>query len=239
MLLYLQLAIVVSESGSPQDALQLFDKALSLDPHHEASLLASARIIQDQGLSRLHQVAMERLNTIIELGRADETVYFNLAMLAIKNGNFDKGKLFLERAIQIKDNFTEALYNMALLLYNENIPQPLKAMEYLTVLLNNNSQHIKGLLLMGDIYIEYFNDLKNGELCYNKILNAEPDNIFAQHNLCVILVKKNNFIDAITCFENIRNKNIGSVNVDHHIKITRDLLREHLRNGSNEFKFLL
>jgi len=233
------LGIVVCESGSPQDALELFDKALSLDPHHEASLLASARIIQDQGLSRLHEVAIERLNRIIEMGRADETVYFNLAMLAIKSGHFDKGKDFLDKAIQIKNNFTEALYNMALLLYNEDSPQPLQAVEYLTRLLKINSEHIKGLLLLGDIYIEYFNDLKNGENCYYQILNIDSTNVFAQHNLCVIHVRRKHFHEAILCFEKIQRNHIGSVNVDHHLKLTRDLLRDQLRNGSNEFKFLL
>lgn len=229
----------MNESGSPQDALHLFDKALSLDPHHEPSLLASARIIQDQGLSGLNEVAIERLNTIIELGRADETVYFNLAMLAIKGRRFDRGKHFLEKAIQLKSNFSEALYNMALLLYNEDLPQPIQAVEYLTALLKTNGDHIKGLLLLGDIYIEYFNDLKNGENCYHKILTIDSSNVFAQHNLCVVQVRRKHFHEAIQCFEKIQKNNIGSVNVEHHLKLTRDLLRDQLRNGSNEFKFLL
>ncbi|XP_054159017.1 protein O-mannosyl-transferase Tmtc3-like [Oppia nitens] len=233
------LGIVVNESGSPEDALELFDKALSLDPHHEPSLLASARIIQDQGMNRLHDVAIDRLNTIIELGKADETVYFNLGMLVIKNGRFDVGKYLLEKAIHIKSNFSEALYNMALLLYNEEYPQPLQAVDYLTKLLSTNSQHIKGLLLLGDIYIEYFNDLKNGENCYHKILSIDSTNVFAQHNLCVVHVRRKHFYEAIECFEKIQESNIGSVNVEHHLKLTRNLLREQLRNGSNEFKFLL
>ncbi|CAG2160236.1 unnamed protein product [Oppiella nova] len=233
------LAIVVNESGSAQKALELLDRALSVDPHHEPSLLASARIIQDQGLSRLHEVAIERLNTIIELGSADETVFFNSAMLAIKSGRFDRGKHFLENAIQLKHNFSEALYNMALILYNEEYPQPLQAVEYLTKLLSTNTEHIKGLLLLGDIYIEYFNDLKNGENCYNRILTIDSTNVFAQHNLCVVHVRRKHFHEAIQCFEKIQKNNVGSVNVEHHLKLTRDLLRDQLRNGSNEFKFLL
>jgi len=190
-------------------------------------------------LSRLHAVAIERLNTIIDMGRADETVYFNAAMLAIKSGRLDRGKRFLESAIQLKSNFTEALYNMALILYNEEYPQPLLAVEYLTKLLTANGEHIKGLLLLGDIYIEYFNDLKNGENCYYKILTIDASNVFAQHNLCVVHVRRKHFHEAIQCFEKIQKNNIGSVNVEHHLKLTRDLLRDQLRNGSNEFKFLL
>jgi len=233
----------VSEKGSPEDALQLFEKALSIDPHHSASLLASARLIQDQAISRDYSLAMQRLSTLIELGHEDEHVYFNLAMLAIKNeAHFGKAKYFLSHAIRIKSNFSEALYNMALLLYNEKSPQAILAIEYLTKLLSSNSQHIKGLLLLGDIYIEYFNDLKNGENCYKRILSIDSSNIFAQHNLCVILVRKQNFVDAINCFEKIQShiesnnnsrKHISSVvNVEQHLKITRDLLRDQLRNRS-------
>ena len=47
--------------------------------------------------------------------------------------------------------------------------------------------------------MNHMRDLSAAEKCYNRILEVDPDNIQARHNLCVIMVEAGNLLKARDC----------------------------------------
>lgn len=60
-----QLGVVLLEQGKPSEAITYFNKALEINPNHEAALLNSAILLQELGGSELRSIARERLLTLL------------------------------------------------------------------------------------------------------------------------------------------------------------------------------
>lgn len=61
----------------------------------------------------------------------------------------------------LKASFRSALFNLALLLSDTG--RPLEAVPFLKQLVHYHTDHIKGLILLGDIYINSLKDLNAAE----------------------------------------------------------------------------
>lgn len=75
----------------------------------------------------------------------------------------------------LKANFRSALFNLALLLSDTG--RPLEAVPFLKQLVHHHQDHIKGLILLGDIYINSMKDLEAAEgviLLYIQVLDLLP-----------------------------------------------------------------
>ena len=59
--------------------------------------------------------------------------------------------------------------------------------------------NVKGLILMGDIYINHDRDLSAAEACFLKIIEVQPDHVLARHNLCVVYVEQGDLAQAESC----------------------------------------
>ncbi|XP_035211015.1 protein O-mannosyl-transferase Tmtc3-like isoform X2 [Stegodyphus dumicola] len=155
--IYYNLGVVHLEQGKLPDALAFFDKALDIDPEHEQALMNSAILIQESGNLQKRKIAYDRLNKLLQKGKANERVYFNLGMLAMDDKKVLLAEKWFKKAIQLKENFRSALFNLALLLSDDH--RPLEAVPFLKQLLKYHHDHIKGLILLGDIYINQLKDL--------------------------------------------------------------------------------
>ena len=80
----------------------------------------------------------------------------------------------------IKPSFRSALFNLALLLSDTG--RPLEAVPFLKQLVHYHTDHIKGLILLGDIYINSLKDLDAAE-----VVNASFSHLF----IYVLLIKRN------------------------------------------------
>lgn len=100
---------------------------------------------------------------ITRLGWTDknERVYFNLGMLAMDDKNIEEAENWFKRAVHLKQDFRSALFNLALLLADDD--RPLEAAPFLNQLVKYHPDHIKGLILLGDIYINNIKDLDAAE----------------------------------------------------------------------------
>ena len=70
---------------------------------------------------------------------------------------------------------------------------------FLHQLIRYHPDHVKGLILLGDLYVNQLRDLSSAEKCYDRILEVEPDNIQARHNLCVVMVERGDLARAREC----------------------------------------
>ncbi|XP_067130924.1 protein O-mannosyl-transferase Tmtc3-like [Centruroides vittatus] len=223
--LYYNLGVVLMDQGRNVEALQLFNKALDIDPEHEKALMNSAVLIQEAGITSQSQIATDRLLKMVTQGKQNERVYFNLGMLALKSKDFNTAENCLRRAIQIKPDLRSALFNMAFLL--SELQRPLEAVPYLHQLLQYHPNHIKGLVLLGDIYVNHVRNLDAAEQCYRKILAIDPHNVQGLHNLCVIHVEKGELQDAERCFLHAATLYPRVDYIQRHLQETRNLLQRY------------
>ncbi|KAK7598338.1 hypothetical protein V9T40_006573 [Parthenolecanium corni] len=199
--IYYNLGVVFLEQGKTSQALAYLDKALEYDPDHEQALLNSAILLQEFGQEEFRKIAQERLLKLLQKDDRNEKVYFNLGMLAMDDNDLKAAEHWFRKAIYLKDDFRSALFNLALLLADDN--RPLEAAPFLNQLVRYHPNHVKGLILLGDIYINTIKDLDAAENCYKKILELEPENVQGLHNLCVVYVERGNLIEAENCLKRV------------------------------------
>ena len=133
------------------------------------------------------QVATKRLRRLLQLDPDNERALFNLGMLAMDDGDMASAEhhfkvqhfsyhtkvfrnifsffsllfFFPQASVLLKANFRSALFNLALLLSDTG--RPLEAVPFLKQLVHHHTDHIKGLILLGDIYINSLADLDAAE----------------------------------------------------------------------------
>lgn len=207
---------------------------LSINPYHEGSLLASARIIQDEDIQQLNNVAFDRLNQLVRLGRGDEFVHFNLAMLAVKAGKYPQAKKLFEEAIFIRKSFAEAHYNLALLLIKgfdqleeKSHSNLVQAVHHLKNVLEINPNHLKSMLVLGDLYAEGLYQLDVSQHYYQMVVDkVDFYNVRARNNLCVLHYKKGHSATALECFQILKN---DILKVNPNDEQTLNLVNEQIK----------
>ncbi|RWS11056.1 transmembrane and TPR repeat-containing protein CG4050-like protein [Dinothrombium tinctorium] len=234
--IYYNLGVVLLEQGKATQALVYFNKALELEPLHEQALMNSAILIQESGRDELRPIAIQRLYQLIEKGKSNERVYFNLGMLAMDAKDYSEGEKWFRLAIEAKEDFRSALFNLALLLSDSN--RPLEAVPFLKQLLRFHPDHVKGLILLGDIYINHVKDLDAAERCYKQIVKLDPKNVQGQHNLCVVYVERGHLNEAEQCLEKVSEIAPNENYVIRHLKIVRSRIMKLKQQKTNASKGL-
>ncbi|XP_021183889.2 protein O-mannosyl-transferase Tmtc3 [Helicoverpa armigera] len=195
--IYYNLGVVLLEQGKPSQALAYLDKALELEPEHEQALLNSAILLQELGAADLRHLARQRLLKLLDKDATNERVHFNLGMVCMDEGDAECAERWFRAAVHLKPDFRSALFNLALLLADRR--RPLEAAPFLKQLVRHHPDHVKALVLLGDIYINSVKDLDAAESCYRRILELEADNVQALHNLCVVAVERGKLAAAEHC----------------------------------------
>ena len=234
-LLY-NMGVLALSQGQHSEAMAYLNKALEQDPDHYQALLNSAILIQESGSSHLNHVAQERLLRIVNQRggkkNANERVYFNLGMLAMDQKDLASAERWFRQAIEGKPDFRSGLFNLALLLSESD--HALEAEPFLWQLLNYYPGHIKGLILLGDLYVNLRGDLKAAEKCYRRILAIDPDNVQANHNLCVVMVEAGDLINARLCLEKVAQMAPPSEGyVNKHLRIVEERLEQKFKLAKN------
>lgn len=82
-------------------------------------------------------------------------------MLSMDEGDAVGAERWFRSAVHLKSDFRSALFNLALLLADQR--RPLEAAPFLNHLVRRHPDHVKGLILLGDIYINSIKDLDAAE----------------------------------------------------------------------------
>lgn len=91
----------------------------------------------------------------------NERVHFNLGMVCMDEGDATCAERWFRAAVRLKPDFRSALFNLALLLADRR--RPLEAAPFLKQLVRHHPDHVKALVLLGDIYINSVKDLDAAE----------------------------------------------------------------------------
>lgn len=235
--IYYNLGVVYLEQGKTSQALAYLNKALELNSNHEQALLNSAIVLQELGSTENRKEARIRLFKLLEINDTNERVHFNLGMLAMDEHNIDEAEQWFKRAVHLKHDFRSALFNLALLLADDK--RPLEAAPFLNQLVKYHPNHVKGLILLGDIYINNIKDLDAAENCYKRILELDPKNIQGLHNLCVVHVERGKLAKALDCLRVAHSLASKEDYILRHLKIVESRLQKIKQTpGTNREKEL-
>ncbi len=144
-------------------------------------------------------------------------------MLGMDDGDSANAELWFKKAIETKPNLRSALFNLALLLNEQK--RPFDALPFLKSLHNYYPDHVKGLILMGDIYTNHVKDLKAAEKCYKQIIEVDPSHIQGRHNLCVVLVEQGHLDQARECLIQVQEIAPNEDYVKRHLQIVENRIR--------------
>merc|ERR1719412_832429 len=180
----------------------------------------SAILMQESGRPELRPLAYKRLNNVKDRQPENDRIYFNLGMLSMDDGDHIKAEFWFKKAIELRPDFRSALFNLALLL-NEH-KRPLEALPHLQNLLVHYPDHIKGLILLGDIYTNHVKDLGKAEKAYRKILHIDPGHIQGYHNLCVVMVENKDLTSAYQCLLQVHKLAPNEAYIKKHLAIVEN-----------------
>ncbi|XP_051546267.1 protein O-mannosyl-transferase TMTC3-like [Myxocyprinus asiaticus] len=195
--LWYNLAIVNIEMKDPSEALRNFNRALDLNPRHKLALFNSALLMQESGEAKFRPEANRRFLTYVKEEPNDANGYFNLGMLAMDANENEEAERWMREAIRLQAGFRSALFNLALL-YSQS-QRELDALPVLEELLQYHPEHVKGLILKGDILMNHRKDTLGAKACFEHILNMDPSNVQAKHNLCVVYFEERELQRAEHC----------------------------------------
>uniref|UniRef100_A0A3Q4B2P4 dolichyl-phosphate-mannose--protein mannosyltransferase n=1 Tax=Mola mola TaxID=94237 RepID=A0A3Q4B2P4_MOLML len=195
--LWYNLAIVNIEMKDRSEALKNFNHALELNPRHKLSLFNSGLLMQE----------------------SDANGYFNLGMLAMDTNENEAAERWLHKAIGLHAGFRSALFNLALLYSQSN--REMDALPVLDELLRYHPQHIKGLILKGDILMNNKKDTQGAKACFVRILHMDPGNVQGKHNLCVVYFEEHDLPRAERCLEETLALAPNEEYVRRHLNIVR------------------
>ncbi len=109
----------------------------------------------------------------------------------------EEAERWMRKAIRLQPGFRSALFNLALL-YSQS-QRELDALPVLDELLRYHPEHVKGLILKGDILMNHRKDTRGAKACFERILNMDPSNVQAKHNLCVVYFEERELQRAEHC----------------------------------------
>ena len=81
--------------------------------------------------------------------------------------------------------------------------------------------HIKGLILMGDIYINHDRNLSAAEACFRKIIEVEPDYVWARFKLCVVYMEQGYLVRAESCLVEVSQLAPDKDYIQQHLRAVR------------------
>ncbi|XP_077373352.1 protein O-mannosyl-transferase TMTC3 [Festucalex cinctus] len=217
--LWYNLAIVHIEMKEPSEALRNFEQALQLSPRHKLALFNSALLMQESGEPKFWPEANRRFLAYVKEEPEDANGYFNLGMLAMDAEENAEAERWMHKAIALQSGFRSALFNLALL-YSQS-RRELDALPVLDELLRHHPEHIKGLILKGDILMNHKKDTAGAKTCFQRILQMDPGNVQGKHNLCVVYFEERDLPRAERCLEETLALAPHEEYVRRHLNIVR------------------
>lgn len=163
--------------------------------------------------------ANRRFLNYVEEEPEDANGYFNLGMLAMDANENAAAERWMRKAIGLQAGFRSALFNLALL-YSQS-KREIDALPVLDELLHHHPEHIKGLILKGDILMNHKKDTRGAKACFERILHMDPTNVQGKHNLCVVYFEERDLPRAERCLEETLALAPNEEYVRRHLSIVR------------------
>ncbi|KAJ8032280.1 Transmembrane and TPR repeat-containing protein 3 [Holothuria leucospilota] len=200
------MGVIAVKRNDSEEALQWFEKCLA---HHPKSKLAlyNIAILKEkmEGQNPESQAeALERLLQLYELQKDNPRLLAKIGMMYKQMGDFEKAEKFLREAVDMDDTLLSAMFSLG------HTYRLMKEYERgLTVLekyVKFKTDDVNAWLLLGDLYVNHRNDNDAAWKAFEEAYKLQPDSPQVNHNFCVILVRRKEYLKALECLEKLAEK---------------------------------
>lgn len=148
-------------------------------------------------------------------------------------GNFNEAKSAIKNFLKSYPRYSEA-YRVLAQIYMQN--------GFIDDAINTNIEALRcnprngwALLLMGNLFAKYKNDIVTAENYYNKILEYCPDNTIACNNIAAVMLERKEYDKAIPIFKHVLDVNKKYANAYYGLA----LAYYNQQNYNNAFEYAL
>ena len=207
------LGIIKLNKNEPARAIQLFNKAIIINPK-EAKVFTHLAMAE-LALNNLDN-AFISIKKAIKLNPNLVEAHNLLGLYYEKTGCEEDAKKSWQNALTIKPNYYDAKINLAN--FTLNIGEASKAIGLYEEILTDSPNHAVTLNNLASAYVK-IEELDKAILLYKKSCTIDPNFYDAHHNIGTIFIKKKNYHDAILSFSTALKLNPLSAESNNKIGI--------------------
>lgn len=205
---------------------QLFPELKGIDLENEAELEKALRNVSSyEGYTPKVKVTDDAVT--IEIGEEEARKvaeqHRRIVQLA-ENGNFEPAKKLLIPLLEEGSRNADLYRIYGQILEQEG--EPAAAMDHLIEALRWNPRNTDALIMMGNIFANYRNDVDTAQLYYNQVVAIEPGNYLALNNIAGVLAKSGKLETALEFFEKARTAQPNYPNTLYGIALTHYHLKD-------------
>ena len=182
-------------AGRLDEAKQLYQQILAIDPHHAETLHLLGLIAYRAGK---FEEAVELLSQATRENQSQPTYWFNLGVVLQKQGKGPEALSAYERALTIHPQYPEAHSNVG------NVLMELGQLEGAAAAyqraLRIRPEYVEAHNNLGVVLKEQ-GKLDEARMSYERALRLAPNHLEAHCNLGSVLMDQGNLDQAVTCFE--------------------------------------
>lgn len=130
--------------------------------------------------------------------------YQRLKLIAIKRKDFrslEENQRLLVKNSERRPDFLREYVQLRIALHPQERPVIEESLKDLNEIIGKEPNNASYLNLHGFVLLNFFQDIENAQLSFQKALDKDPKNIDANNNLGVTLMREKKFRDAIKHFE--------------------------------------
>jgi Tfp pilus assembly protein PilF len=177
-------------------------------------------------------ISENTVSIVVDQREAQKTTdrHRQIVQLAEK-GDFEKAKQLLIPLIEAGSQNAE-LYRI----YGQILEQegnPAAAMNQLIEALRWDPQNTNALIMMGNIFANYKNDVDTARIYYDQVVSIEPENFLALNNIGSVLAKSGKLEPALHYFEKARLAQPNYPNTLYGLALTY----YHLKDNHQAFEY--
>ncbi len=203
------------------------NSAVTANPTNYQNWISAGRVFEsvvDLQVKGAYESAVNAYNKALELNPLNPSIYLMLARLEAAAKKYDAAKDHIGAALQVKNNYTEAIYLLSQIQVAEgNIKDAIKSVEVATQISPNEPTVFFELGLLRYNAKDYAGTIE----AMNKAIDLNPQYSNARYFLGLSYARLNKFKEAIAQFEKIKELNPDNQEVT--------TILENLRAGKQPF----
>ncbi|PIK44540.1 hypothetical protein BSL78_18604 [Apostichopus japonicus] len=197
------MGVVEVRRKNNEGALSWFRQCLHFHPKH-AMALYSLALIEDGKDGAYNPESLDRLLQVAEVEKHNYKIMTRIGLTYKKLGDLVNAEKYLNQAVQLNDTFGTALFNLGHIYRQQKEYE--RALQTLESFIKINRNHLNAWLLLGDIYVTHKGDYDAAWNAFEEAGRVEPGNVQVAHNFCVIMVKRQQYMKAKECLEELANQ---------------------------------
>ncbi|WP_413173397.1 glycosyltransferase 61 family protein [Anabaena azotica] len=194
---HLHQAYIWQKLGYFNSAIENYQNAIALQKHYLT--------YYQLGLCYCHnkqwELAKDSFLNTIQIRSDYAPAYSDLAFVLFQQGDFEQGISYLQKAIEIKPELSQAVINMSQALISSSKNTMNDGIKFLKSLNALKYEPSKLYLFLHKILFNSYPEISLNLL--QKILESEPQNIQAYLELSTLFIKQNQYLEAIAILEKI------------------------------------